>query len=68
MIALSALFDDTTPNAFVEEFRPSLWTEAKNTLPKTVFEYSTKALRTALLTLRSAYGPVMRALIGWVVD
>jgi len=57
-IALSALFDDTPINAFVEEFRPALWTEARKTLPKSVFEYSRKALRKALVTLRSAYGPV----------
>lgn len=57
-IALSALFEDTTVNAFVEEFRPAMWTEARKTLPKSVFEYSRKALRKALVTLRSAYGPV----------
>ncbi|CAB1109198.1 unnamed protein product [Ectocarpus sp. CCAP 1310/34] len=57
-IALSALFEDTPKNAFVEEFRPAFWTEALKTLPRTVFEYSHKALRKALLTLRSAYGPI----------
>ncbi|CAM9220260.1 unnamed protein product [Ectocarpus sp. 4 AP-2014] len=57
-IALSALFEDTPKNAFVEEFRPAFWTEALKTLPRTVFEYSQKALRKALLTLRSAYGPI----------
>ncbi|CAM9250870.1 unnamed protein product [Scytosiphon promiscuus] len=57
-IALSALFEDTPKNAFVEEFRPAMWTEAKKTLPRSVFEYSQKALRKALVTLRSAYGPI----------
>ncbi|CAM9406930.1 unnamed protein product [Ectocarpus sp. 6 AP-2014] len=57
-IALSALFEDTPKNAFVEEFRPAFWTEALKSLPRTVFEYSHKALRKALLTLRSAYGPI----------
>ena len=57
-IALSALFEDTDVNAFVDEFRPAMWTEARKTLPKSVFEYSRKALRKALVTLRSAYGPV----------
>lgn len=57
-IALSALFEDTPRNAFVEEFRPALWAEAKKMLPKSVFEYSRKALRKALVSLKSAYGPV----------
>eukprot|EP00752_Nemacystus_decipiens_P011950 g10596.t1 len=57
-VALSALFEDTPVNAFVEEFRPAMWTEARKTLPKSVFEYSRKALRKALVTLRSAYGPI----------
>lgn len=57
-IALSALFEDTPRNAFVEEFRPALWTEAQKTLPRSVFEYSRKALRSALVFLKSAYGPV----------
>lgn len=58
MIALSALLEDTVQNAFVEEFRPALWTEACTTLPKSVFDYSVKALKKALVSLRSAYGPV----------
>lgn len=57
---MSALFEDTARNAFVEEFRPALWTEAKKTLPRSVFEYSHKALRSALVSLKSAYGPVSR--------
>ncbi|CAM9458599.1 unnamed protein product [Pylaiella littoralis] len=57
-IALSALFEDTEKNAFVEEFRPAIWAEATKTLPKSVFEYSRKALRKALVTLQSAYGPI----------
>lgn len=62
-IALSALFEDTEVNAFVEEFRPAMWTEARKTLPKSVFDYSRKALRKALVTLRSAYGPVRACLV-----
>lgn len=58
MIASSALFEDSEPNAFVEEFRPALWIEAIKTLPKSTFEYSIEALKLALLSLRSAYGPV----------
>lgn len=58
MIASSALFEDTAPNAFVEEFRSALWSEAIKTLPQSVFDYTTKALRKALVSLRSAYGPV----------
>lgn len=58
MIALSALFEDAEPNAFIEEFRLSLWSQAQKTLPKSVFDYSIKALRKALVSLRSAYGPV----------
>lgn len=58
MIAKGALFEDTKPNAFVEELRVCLWSQAKETLPKSVFDYSIKALRKALLSLRSAYGPV----------
>lgn len=57
-IALNAVLDDTPRNAFVEEFRPALWTEAQKTLPKSVFDYSVKALRKALTSLKSAYGPV----------
>lgn len=57
-IASTALLEDTRPNAFVEEFRPALWTEARETLPSTVFSYSAEALKKALVSLRSAYGPV----------
>lgn len=57
-IALSAVFDDAAPNAFLKEFREALWTEAKRTLPKSVFEYSRSSLCKALTTVKSAYGPV----------
>lgn len=58
MIALSAVLEDTEPNPFVEEFRPALWTETSETLPRSVFDYSVESLKKGLLSLRSAYGPV----------
>lgn len=57
-ITLSAVFDDAAPNAFLKESREALWTEAKRTLPRSVFEYSHSSLRKALTTVKSAYGPV----------